>query len=245
MTSCTREATDVGVMRNRKVQRTIGLVAATGLMALASTGCGGSASNGVRGPGTSALRSTTTAASLFACLKREGFKVAGEHVDGAPTGAAPAEINKALQRCGVTMRGSAVRGEVNRAVVRRELLRNVQCIREHGFAVTAGKNIEVEPYDTHGVNTADPAFRVAVGICRKKYTEAISRLSPGSVPLESDTGSASVEEPRAAVSNGPTGRCIRRLGGAPVKAGHTLGFKVAARDGLHTVSRILARCDVG
>lgn len=178
------------------------------------------------------------------CLQHEGFKVTDRSVTSGPVGAAPNEVLAALRRCGVMIEGTQGGGEVNRTIIHRELLRNVQCIREHGFRVTAGHNIELEVYNAHGVDTSKPAFRAAVAVCRKRFTQAVEKLSPGSVPVVPD-GESVDKQPAVASS---ASRCISRMGAEPVEAGRTLGIKVSAEGARPAVSRVLQiinRCMLG
>lgn len=158
------------------------------------------------------------------CLQHEGFKVTGRSITSGPVGAAPNEVLAALRRCGVMIEGTQSGGDVNRAIIRRELLRNVRCIREHGFMVTAGHDIELELYNAHGVDTSKPAFRTAVAVCRKRFAQAVEKLSPGSVPVVPE--GESVDKQLTVASS--ASRCISRMGAEPVEAGRMLGIKVLA-----------------
>lgn len=182
----------------------------------------------------------THRASL-ACLEHQGFRVTRGRAMSPPTGAAPPEIISALRRCGLVIHGTQIGGEVNRAVVRRELFRNVQCIREHGFHVTPGRNIELEPYETHGIDTSRPAFRSAVATCRNRFIQAVRRFSPGSVPI--GVGGAKDEGKPTALAK--LARCLHRFGAAPAEASHTPGFSVLTNASPQTVSKIIGKCRLG
>jgi len=178
----------------------------------------------VAGCGTTTKGGTNSDVSLLKCLEQKGFGVHADTVSRAPRGATAQQILIYLDGCGVKVKPvneGFAKDVINVGVVR-ELKRNVQCIRERGFDVTEGHDLERQPYDATSVDTNLPAFHDAVRACRRKFTEAIRILDPGAVP----EGRQDMASGLGSAGNGRTAKCLRRFGGTVVDAQGALGVRI-------------------
>jgi hypothetical protein len=143
------------------------------------TACGGSSSS-----------SQGKLAKINTCLRSEGVVVSSPGTGELTPGMSPKRLVAALKKCGV--RGGTFSGSeqsdptssAKRIVVERELVKQVTCLQEHGFHVTATKNVEQQLFNANGVNTKSVRFRAANRECRQKFVEAIRKLGPGYGPMK-------------------------------------------------------------
>jgi len=160
------------------------------------TACGGSSSS-----------SQGKSAKIDTCLRSQGVVVSSTGAVKPTSAVSPKQFVVALEKCGV--RGGTFSGleragptsSAKRIVVERELVKQVTCLREHGFHVTATKNVEQQLFNANGVNTKSVRFRAANRECREKFVEAIRKLGPGYAPDEgngpSSVASTGADEPIA------------------------------------------------
>lgn len=181
-------------------------------------------------------------AGVLRCLEHEGFGVHDDTVSQAPSEATTQQIRGDLDACGVKVKqvSEAIAKNVTNVLIERELRRNVDCIRKHGFGVTAGHDLTYKPFDAAGVDTNLPAFRHAVRVCRRKFTEAIRILDPGAVP----EGTEGAFSGSMRVGNAGLAKCVRRFGGTVVYAQGVPGVRVPRNIPSDRLEAMLGSCDV-
>ncbi len=186
-------------------------------------GCGGASSS-----------SRNKLATISTCLRKEGLAPSGTGPGEVPPGMTPKQLVVALKKCGVRTGHLAspveagVVSAAKRAVVERELVKQVTCLQEHGFHVTATKNVEQQLFNANGVNTKSVRFRAANRECRQKFVEAIRKLGPGYGPDEG-AGSSSVASTGPPVSSQRETRyaeCVHKYGATTVGTGALSGLRV-------------------
>jgi hypothetical protein len=146
----------------------------------------------------------------------------------------PKQLVVALKKCGVRTGNLAspveasVASAAKRAVVERELVKQVTCLQEHGFYVVATKNVEQQLFNANGVNTRSVRFRAANRECRQKFVEAIRKLGPGYGPDEG-AGSSPVASTGPSVSSPRDtkyARCVHKYGATTVGTGALSGLRI-------------------
>jgi hypothetical protein len=180
----------------RTIFATLACVVLAALTCAGLTACGGSSSS-----------SRNKLATISTCLRKEGLAPSSTDPGEVPLGMTPKQLVVALKKCGVrggTFSGAEESGPTSpakRIVVGRELVKQVTCLQEHGFQVTATKNVEQQLFNANGVDTKSARFRAANRECRQKFVEAIRKLGPGYAPDEgngrSSVASTGAEEPIA------------------------------------------------
>jgi hypothetical protein len=148
-------------------------VVIAGLICVGLTACGGSSSS-----------SQGKLAKDNTCSWSEGVVVSSTGTGNATPGMSSKRLATALKVCGVrggTFSGAEKSGPTSsakRIVVERELLKQVACLQERGFRVTAAKSVEQQLFNANGVNTKSVRFRAANRECRERVVEAIRKLGP-------------------------------------------------------------------
>jgi hypothetical protein len=165
----------------------------TGSTGTASTGASpsGSSSSGSNPSSAGAGRGGARFAAVRECLEKNGITLpqrapgSGGHAGarggllGAGAGALPkgvtrAQYEAALRKCGAGAAGLG-RGTplANNHVFEAALAKFAECLRQNGVNVPAPNTSGKGPvFDTKGINTSSPQFRVATTKCRATLTSA-------------------------------------------------------------------------
>jgi hypothetical protein len=218
------------------------LVAATVVVAATVTGCGEASSN-----------SRNSLAAISTCLHKEGLAPTSTSPGDVPPGMTSKQLVAALKKCGV--RGGAFSGAeesgptspAKRIVVERELVKQVTCLQEHGFHVTATKNVEQQLFNANGVDTKSVRFRAANRKCRQKFVEAIRKLGPGYGPDEG-AGSSSVASTGPSVSSQRGTRyaeCVHKYGATTIGTGALSGLRIPSDMSSTELRVMLKKCGSG
>jgi hypothetical protein len=212
------------------------------VVATVVAGCGGASSS-----------SQGKLAKIDTCLRSEGVVVSGTGTGELTPGMSPKRLAAALKKCGVrggTFSGAEQSGPTSsakRIVVERELVKQVTCLQEHGFHVTATKNVEQQLFNANGVNTKSVRFRAANRECRQKFVEAIRKLGHGYAPGEGSEPNKSGTSAPQVPSRQATARtaCLRGYGATAVGTGALSGLKVPRGTTPAQLSAMLKNCGSG
>jgi hypothetical protein len=119
-------------------------------------------------------------AALRECLQKSGItlpeRAPGRGLLGGllgrssrlPKGVTPAQLRAALQKCGFLRGFGGARRRLNDPVFKQALARFAACMRENGVNVPEPNTSGNGPvFDTKGLSTQSPQFRVAEAKCRQ------------------------------------------------------------------------------
>jgi hypothetical protein len=228
--------------RPRHHALTVAVLAAT-LMTLA--GCGASSGD-----------SRDEVARADDCLRAAGIVPSTTGPGSLPVGMTPTQLLAMLMTCGVRTGRAAgqveagVTSAAKRAMVERELVKQVTCLQGHGFQVTVPRNIEEKLFNADGVDTRSARFRAAERECRQKFVEAVRTLGPGYGPEGStDTGGAGSVTKTAYRS--PSQRvtllatCVHKYGGTVAQTGTLVGLRVPSHMPVTQLTAMLKKCYSG
>jgi hypothetical protein len=187
------------------------------------------------------------------CLRKGGIVLSSTGPVELQREMTPTQFGATLQRCGVATghySGLLEIGPSNgakRAAVERELVKQVSCLQEHGFHVTATENEEQKLFNANGVNTRSARFRAASTRCRERFVAEVRSLGPGyglehARPKTSESGRVlgSQGEGSAILAE-----CARKYGAEVIEAAGAVGLRVPSGKSDTQVAALIKTCESG